>query len=202
MNNFVKNYTIKMKNLAFFASHTGSNFQSIVKNCWNGTIKANPKLLISNNSDSGAMLFAKQNNIKAYHISEKTSSDPDSEMLKILKENEIDLIVLAGYMKKIPLTLIKEFPDRILNIHPSLLPKFGGKGMYGMNVHKAVIEAGEKYSGLTVHFVNENYDEGKFLLQHQVEVLEYDTPESLQQRILVNEHIYYSLAIAKLIDEL
>lgn len=189
-----------MKNLAFFASHTGSNFQAIVKNCQNGNIQANPKILISNNSDSGAMAFAKENNIKTYHISDKTSLNPDNDILNALKDNEIDLVILAGYMKKIPAEVIKAYPNKILNIHPALLPKFGGKGMYGMNVHEAVIESKEQFSGLTIHYVTENYDEGEYLLQYTLKVNQDDTPETLQKRILEYEHLLYSRVIADLIN--
>lgn len=190
-----------MKNLAFFASHNGSNFKTIVNNCFNGSINANPKLLITNNSDSGAYKFAVENNISAYHISNVNCENPDVEILKILKENEIDLIILAGYMKKISPEIIKEYPNKILNIHPSLLPKYGGKGMYGMNVHKAVIENKEQYSGLTIHYVTEQYDEGEYLFQFAVKVEENDTPESLQSKILEYEHILYSKVIAELVSK-
>ena len=190
-----------MKKLAFFASHNGSNFQAIVTNCFNKSINAIPELLISNNSDSGAMIFAKENNIKAVHISDKTTSNSNQEILNVLKENKIDLIILAGYMKKIPSEVIKAYPNKIVNIHPSLLPKYGGKGMYGLNVHKAVIEAKEKFSGLTIHYITENYDEGEYLLQHQVEVQPDDTPETLQQRILAQEHLKYSEVIVSLVGE-
>jgi len=189
-----------MKNLAFFASHNGSNFQAIVKNCLNGNINANPKLLISNNSDSGAMKFASENNIKTYHISDKTSENPDKEILNVLLDNQIYLVILAGYMKKIPSEVIKLFPNKILNIHPSLLPKYGGKGMYGINVHKAVIEAGELFSGLTIHYVTENYDEGEYILQHTIKVNKDETAESLQKRILEFEHLLYSKVIAELVN--
>ncbi len=188
-----------MKKLAFFASHNGSNFKTIVKNCLNGQINATPELLITNNSNSGAYQFAKENNIKTYHISSLTHEDPDTEILKVLNENKIDLIILAGYMKKIPSEVIKAFPNKILNIHPSLLPKYGGKGMYGLNVHKAVVENQEIFSGLTIHYVTENYDEGEYLIQHTIKLNPDETPESLQARILEFEHIIYSRVIADLV---
>lgn len=189
-----------MKKLAFFASHGGSNFKSIVNNCLNGEIKAIPELLITNNSNSGAFQFAKEKNIPVYHISDLTHENPDEEILKILLKHDIDLVILAGYMKKIPSEVIKAFPNKILNIHPSLLPKYGGKGMYGMNVHKAVIENGEIFSGLTIHYVTEIYDEGEYLIQHTIKLNKDETPESLQARILEFEHILYSRVIADLVN--
>ncbi len=188
-----------MKKLAFFASHNGSNFKSIVKNCLNGSIKAEPTLLITNNSNSGAFLFAKENNIKAFHISNQTSNNPDEEILNILIKNNIDFIILAGYMKKIPSEVINKFPNKILNIHPSLLPKYGGKGMYGINVHKQVIENKELFSGLTIHYVTENYDEGEYLIQFAIKINEGESPETLQSRILEYEHLLYSKVIAELV---
>ena len=155
-------------NIAFFASHGGSNFQAIAEKINSGYINANAKLLISNNSDSFAIKRAKNLGIKAVHISSSQYQNPSdfhSALLELLRANEIDLIVLAGYMKKIPETIIRNYKNRILNIHPALLPKFGGQGMYGMNVHKAVIDAKEKRTGATVHIVNEVYDEGRILNQ-------------------------------------
>jgi phosphoribosylglycinamide formyltransferase-1 len=190
-----------MKKLAFFASHSGSNFKAIIKNCLNGTINAEPTLLITNNSNSGAFVFAKENKIAAYHISPLTSDNPDNEILEILLKHNIDLIVLAGYMKKIPADVIKHFPNKIINIHPSLLPKYGGKGMYGLNVHKAVIDNKELFSGLTIHYVTEKYDDGEYLIQFALKVNENETPESLQTRILEYEHLLYSKVIADLVKQ-
>ena len=120
--------------------------------------------------------------------------------INLLEKHKIDLIVLAGYIKKLPKEITDKFENRIINIHPALLPKFGGKGMYGMNVHKAVIEAKEKYSGPTIHFVDDIYDNGEILLQKKVEISADDTPESLQKKVLELEHVVYPEAI-KLLEE-
>lgn len=180
--------------LAVFASHEGSNMQSIIDASKSGKLSAEVVCIISNNSDSGALKRAAKEGIAGYHISSKNFPDENlftNELIKILKQHKVDLIILAGYMKIIPQKLIIEFKNRILNIHPALLPKFGGKGMYGMNVHRAVIEAGERESGPTVHLVDEIYDNGKILFQRKVKIEENDTPDSLAAKVLVEEHKIY-----------
>ncbi|MER3328448.1 MAG: phosphoribosylglycinamide formyltransferase, partial [Candidatus Kapaibacterium sp.] len=155
---------MKKLNIAFFASHGGSNFQSIVENIRSGYINANASLLISNNSDSFAFQRAEKLGVPYKHISSAQYEDKfafQSALLSVLSEYNVDLIVLAGYMRKIPISIIQKFENRILNIHPALLPKYGGQGMYGMNVHTAVHNAGESISGATVHIVSEEYDEGR-----------------------------------------
>ena len=117
------------------------------------------------------------------------------EMLAALEFADIDLIALAGYLRLVPAAVLKRYPDRIVNIHPALLPKHGGKGMYGSNVHRAVLAAGESVSGATVHYVNENYDEGRIIAQREVPVLPDDTPESLAARVLAVEHLLYPDAL-------
>ena len=147
-----------MKNIAIFASGGGSNFKAIHKNIELGDICAKIKLLVSNNSNSGAVEYAIENNIEIFIINEVRFSDiikGESFLLKKLVFNQIDLICLAGYMKLIPRMIVEKYDNCILNIHPALLPKFGGKGFYGMKVHKAVLESGAKESGATVHLVNE-----------------------------------------------
>ena len=148
------------------------------------------------------MEFAQQNGITTLHITEKqfASFDEFSEaMVERLKEHQIDFILLAGYMRKVPDAVVAAFPDRMLNIHPALLPKFGGEGMYGIHVHTAVLEAGETETGATVHFVNEEYDKGEILLQRTVPVLPDDTPETLAARVLECEHRLYPDALEKLL---
>jgi phosphoribosylglycinamide formyltransferase-1 len=185
--------------LAFFASHNGSNAQAIMDACATGRIKAQPVLLISNNADSGALARARREKIHAFHLSSKTHSDPaelDSTILDLLVKHEIDLVILAGYMRKLgPLTLTRYW-GRVLNIHPALLPKFGGKGMYGMNVHNAVIQSGETETGATVHIATETYDEGPIVAQKRIPVLRSDTPEALATRVLALEHALYVETVA------
>ena len=186
-------------NLGFLCSHSGSNMQAIIDNVKCGKLNANLCVAISNNLSSGALEKAKKENIPNYHISEKThSQNAELEIINVLKKHNVDTVILAGYMKKISQELINHFNNRVLNIHPALLPKFGGQGMYGMNVHKAVIEAKETFSGATIHLVNSNYDEGKILAQMQVPVFPEDTPEVLAARILEIEHQLYSDTLIKI----
>ena len=185
--------------LGFLCSHSGSNMQAIINNILSGKIDAKVGAVISNNSTSGAMQKAKAQNIPAFHVSEKEyNSRVDETIIKIFKQHNVNLIILAGYMKKVSQELIKAFNGRVLNIHPALLPKYGGRGMYGIRVHQAVIEAGDKISGATVHLVDANYDQGRILLQRQVDVLHNDTAEVLASRVLEIEHIIYSEVINKI----
>lgn len=194
---------MKRMNIAFFASHGGSNFQAIVENIKSGNIEANASLLISNNSDCYAFERAKALGVPCRHISSAqfdNSDDFNQELLNVLNRFEIDLIVLAGYMKKIPQILIKKYRNRILNIHPALLPKYGGKGMYGMNVHNAVYEAKESKSGATVHLVSEEYDEGRILKQLEITIEPEDNPEKIAEKVLAVEHILYTETIKDIVN--
>lgn len=194
-------------NISVFASGTGSNFEAILKACGKGQIESRIKLLITNNSGCGAAEIARRYGVNVIHISRKVFPGLDereygAKFLKILNENEIDFIVLAGYMKILPEELVKHYENRIINIHPALLPSFGGKGMYGINVHKAVIEAGVKVTGITIHYVNTEYDKGKIIYQKCVEVDESDDEYSLQKKVLKYEHEYYPVIISKLEKEI
>ena len=159
----------------------GTTLQAIIDNINNGTLNAKINLVVSDNKDAFGLERAKKDNIPTYIIERKTKEDIDIELDSVLGNYDIDLIVLAGYLKMIGSRLIDKYT--IINTHPSLLPKFGGKGMFGMNVHRAVIEAGEKISGPTVHFVNERYDEGNIISQTTVEITKNDTPESLAKKV-------------------
>jgi phosphoribosylglycinamide formyltransferase-1 len=192
-------------NISVFASGTGSNFLAILKAQKEGLIKSNISLLITNNSNCGAVSIANEFGVEVVHISRKVYpylSDKEyaNVFLDVLFKHSIDLIVLAGYMKMVEPEVVRNFRNRIINIHPALLPMFGGKGMYGINVHKAVIQAGVKVTGITIHCVNENYDEGKILFQKCIEVNETDDEYSLQKRVLELEHKYYPYVIS-LIEE-
>lgn len=191
--------------LAVFVSGRGSNFKAILDKIENGELKnAQIALVVSNNSDAGGLDLARQHRIATLHISARQypgEEEYQQALLKILKQYEIELILLAGYMKLLPPNVVAAYPDRILNMHPALLPKFGGKGMYGMHVHKAVLAAGEKESGATVHYVNEVYDEGLILAQKKVPVLSDDTPETLAARVLQAEHDLYWRAVDALINK-
>ena len=155
--------------------------QAIIDNIEKGNLDAKINLVVSDNKEAYALERAKNANIPTYIIAGKNKEEIDIELDNVLKEYDIDLIVLAGYLKMIGSRLISKYT--IINTHPSLLPKFGGKGMFGMNVHRAVIEAGEKISGPTVHFVNEHYDEGNIISQTTVEITKEDTPETLAKKV-------------------
>ena len=188
--------------LAVFCSGGGSNFKSIYRSIAEKPLNAEIVLCLSNRSQCGAMEFAHEHGIAAVHLTEKQFGSFDefaAAMLNRLKDAQIDIILLAGYMRKVPDAVVRAFTDKMLNIHPALLPKFGGEGMYGIHVHTAVIDAGETESGATVHFVNEEYDKGKILLQRTVPVLPGDTPESLAARVLACEHLLYPDALEKLL---
>lgn len=186
-------------NIAVFASHGGSDLQAIIDGCKNNMINANVAVVISNNGTSMALQRAKNENISSYHLSAKKSGSEDalaSEILDVLGANDIDMIFLAGYMRMLHISILEKYHNRIFNIHPALLPKFGGKGMYGMNVHTAVIEAKEKESGVSIHRVNAEYDSGEIVAQTTVPVLSGDTPEVLAARVLEREHEFLVEVIA------
>jgi phosphoribosylglycinamide formyltransferase-1 len=188
--------------LGFLASHGGSNMQAIIDACKAGRLDARPCVVISNNSDSMALERAKNEGIPHYHISSQTHPGPleDEEILRVLQRHGVDTVILAGYMKKLGPMTLQAYRGRILNIHPALLPKFGGKGMYGKRVHEAVLAAGEKVTGVTIHSVDENYDAGPIINQCQVPVLEGDTVDSLAERVLKHEHVLYVETLQKIAD--
>jgi phosphoribosylglycinamide formyltransferase-1 len=184
--------------LAVFASGGGSNLQALIDRFNKAAAPLlRVALVISDRQDAGALARARAAGIEAMHI-QVSGRPPDlstREMLAALEFADIDLIALAGYLRLVPAAVLKRYPDRIVNIHPALLPKHGGKGMYGSNVHRAVLAAGESVSGATVHYVNENYDEGRIIAQREVPVLPDDTPESLAARVLAVEHLLYPDAL-------
>ncbi len=186
-------------NIAVFASGRGSNFRAILTAIEEGQLPAHITLLLSNNSSSGALELARSLNIPAVHLSQKQCSSEEhyiGTMLNLLERHEVDLIALAGYMKRVPNSVIQKFRNRVLNIHPALLPAFGGVGMYGLRVHEAAIAAGVKVSGATVHIVDEEYDRGPIIVQRVVEVSPTDTPETLAAKILPVEHELYPKVLA------
>lgn len=185
-------------NLAVLASGGGTNLQAIIDAVEKGELCAEIKIVISNNSKAFALERARKHNIQALHLSHKQFATPeefDDRLLAVLKENQIDMILLAGYMKILSPTIIRAYRNKILNIHPALLPHFGGPGMYGTHVHEAVIKSGVKISGVTVHIVDEIYDHGAIVMQKAVEVKDNDTPESLAERVLKVEHQTYKEAV-------
>ena len=187
--------------LGFLASHGGSNMQAIIDQCLSRAIEGKPVILICNNPNSIAVERARDAQLTVEILNGRTHADQDQldrQMEKSLLEAGVDLVVLAGYMKKIGPTTLSTFSNRILNIHPSLLPKFGGQGMFGIRVHEAVVAAGESQSGATVHLIDNGYDQGKIIRQAMLKVDTSDTPATLQTRVLELEHILYPNTIAEI----
>ena len=185
-------------NMAVFASGSGSNFINLFNKTTNNNLNGKIVLLVSNNPNSGAVKFAKNNDISVKIINKfryKNKTIINKEYKSSLKENKIDLILLAGFMKKIPVDLIKIYRNKILNIHPSLLPKYGGKGFFGMNVHNAVFNSNEKFSGATVHYVNKDYDRGPILIQKKVEIQSCKGPNEIAKKVLKIEHEIFPKAV-------
>ena len=191
----------KKTRIAVFISGSGSNLQSIIDNIENGNLNCEISYVIADRKCFG-LERAEKHGIKSIMLDKKLFGNKLSDEISAILENGIektDYIVLAGYLSILSESFINKWNRKIINIHPSLLPKFGGKGMYGMNVHKAVIEAKETESGCTIHFVDTGVDTGEIILQIKVPVLSDDTPEILQKRVLEKEHILLIEGIKKLI---
>ena len=184
-----------MKNIAVLVSGGGTNLQSIIDAVEAGRINGQIKLVISNKEGAYGLERAKKHNIRA--VFEKD----EQAIIDIMKESQIDLVVLAGFLKILSPNFTKAFENRIINIHPSLIPSFCGKGYYGLRVHEAAVEYGVKVSGATVHFVDENADTGPIIRQETVEVLPEDSPKDLQQRVLKIEHRILSQVVADYCDD-
>ncbi len=190
-------------NIAVFASHGGSDLQAIMDGCKNNQINAKVAVVISNNGSSMALQRANDEGIPAYHLSAKKSGSEDAlavEILDVLSEYNVEMIFLAGYMRMLHVSVLEKYNNRIFNIHPALLPKYGGKGMYGMHVHTAVIEAKEQETGVTIHRVNAEYDSGEIVAQTKVPILEMDTPEILSERVLKREHEFLVEVISDIVN--
>ena len=189
--------------LGFLASGRGSNMLAILNDCKAGKLDAEPAVVISNNADAGALEYARDAGIPEFHLSSAThegESVLDDAITDTLKSNAVDWVILAGYMKKIGPKLLEEFKGKIFNIHPSLLPKHGGKGMFGLHVHESVLASGDTETGVTIHLVDGEYDQGRVLAQEVVKVEEDDTPEVLAVRVLKLEHRLYSETLQGVIE--
>lgn len=195
---FFPNKYKKTVRLAVFASGTGTNFRRIIDYFRNHK-KISVSVLVCDNPGAGAMDIARENGIPVIQIS-KGDLMEGRDLKKILGKNRIDFLILAGFLKKIPPVLIEAYPRRIINIHPALLPKFGGKGMYGARVHEEVIRSGDAKSGITIHFVDEHYDSGDVIFQKECAVEKGETAESLARKIHKMEHEYFAPQIEKLAD--
>ena len=185
-----------MKRLAIFASGEGTNTQHLIDYFKGSDVSI--ALIVCNNANANVLKRAQNSNIPTV-LTNKEEFYGGDVLVNRLKDEKIDLIVCAGFLWKIPNNILKAYPNKIVNIHPALLPKFGGKGMYGLNVHKAVIDSKEKESGITIHYLNEHYDEGKIILQKKCEVTINETPESLAQKVQMLEHEWYPKTIEQLL---
>jgi phosphoribosylglycinamide formyltransferase 1 len=188
-----------MHRLAIFASGTGSNAQKIIDHFKHST-EINVALIVSNKPDAGILQIAKAENIPVLLI-EKEKFFRGDAYLPELKQNGIDFIVLAGFLWKIPGMLIEEYPQKIVNIHPALLPKYGGKGMYGRSVHETVLASGDSETGISIHYIDELYDHGQIIFQARIKIDNEDTPETLVKKVQQLEHRYYPLVIEELLQK-
>ena len=186
-----------MKRIALFASGSGSNAEAIARH-FAGRADVQITLILTNNPEAGVIQRARRLHIPVVVFDKKTFYDTE-RIMELLVNQKVDLIVLAGFMMLIPEKLIRAFPEKMVNIHPALLPKYGGKGMYGHHVHEAVVAAGEAQSGITIHFVNEVYDEGKIIFQATCDLETTDTAEDVARKVQVLEHRHYPQVVDELI---
>ena len=187
----------KNKKIIIFASGDGTNVEQIIKYFKNNN-EVNIQLILTNNSNAGVLKRAKKHRIPAYFYNNEAFEN--KIVFEILNSLNPNLIVLAGFIRKISNKIISRFPNKIINIHPALLPSHGGKGMFGIEVHKSVIRSNDSKTGVTIHYVNSNYDEGKIIFQKSLKVDPSDSPESLFRRVQKLEYKYYSLIIEKLLN--
>ena len=190
-----------MINVALFASGDGTNAENLIT-YFSASKEVKIKLVVTNNPEAGVIKRAEAHKKNIQLISKLALTNYTDQIIDFLQTEKVDLIVLAGFLLKIPEKLIQSFPARIINLHPALLPKHGGKGMYGIHVHQAVINSKEKESGITVHYVNEEYDKGTTILQALCKVDENDTAEALAEKIHELEYFYFPKAVEKVIEEL
>ena len=187
--------------LGILASHGGTNLQAIIDACETGSIDAHVAVVVSNNSKSYSLQRARSSGIPAFHLSSQTHSkkkDLDLAIVGILKKYKVDLIILAGYMKRIGPIVLKAFHNRVINSHPALLPKYGGKGMYGDRVHEAVVKDKSEESGITIHLVDEEYDNGAIINQKIVAVDPFGGVDSVRDEIQRHEHIFWIETLNKI----
>lgn len=187
------------RHIAIFASGNGSNAENLIRHFNYSDKGTKVALVVCNRADAGVVGRANSLEVPVRVLGREEINKPDI-MLPLLEEYETDLVVLAGFLLMIPEFLVNRYAGRIVNIHPSLLPKFGGKGMYGRHVHKAVVEAGERVTGITVHMVSNEYDKGEILFQATTEVLDTDTPDSVEKKIHELERKYFPMVIEKVAE--
>jgi len=196
----INTYFCVMKKIAIFASGNGANAENICT-YFNDNKNVSVVLIATNKKDSFVVKRIKKFNIPVFCFRKEELNNTEVVQKK-LSECSVDFIVLSGFLLKIPKSITSLFPNKIINIHPSLLPKFGGKGMYGENVHKAVVDAKEKQSGITIHYVNNNYDEGNIIFQEKFSLIKNETSESLSKKVHGLEMKYFPLVIEKIINSL
>lgn len=180
--------------IAILASGRGSNAQKIVEYSKQAQSSYEVSCILSNRKSAGVLDFARNEGIRSRHVPKKMYSS-EFELLEYLFDQKVDLIVLAGFLKLIPKFLVEAFPKRIINIHPALLPKYGGKGMYGRHVHQAVFNAEENTSGMTIHYVDEHYDQGEIIFQVSRRITSSKSPNEIGERVLELEHCFYSKVV-------
>ncbi|WP_310554593.1 phosphoribosylglycinamide formyltransferase [Flavobacterium sp.] len=186
-----------MKRIVIFASGSGSNAEKIILQYKNNS-QGNVFGIFTNNPNAKVLEKAKKHNIESVIFSKDDLSN--GFVLEKINEIKPDLIVLAGFLLKFPKAIIEKYPNKIINIHPALLPKYGGKGMYGINVHKAVLENKETETGITIHYVNENYDEGAFIFQKSVTIEKCHSAEEIAEKVLELEHLYFPQIIKEILN--
>ena len=192
-----------LNQLGLLASHRGSNMQAVIDACNSGRLAAEPRVVISNNGDAEALVRARREHIPAYHLSLLTHPDPvalDTEILTALTRHQAGLVVLAGYMKRLGPRVLGHYRGRVINIHPALLPRFGGQGMYADRVHAAVLAAGETETGVSVHLVDAEYDCGPILAQCRIPVEPGDTVKTLAERVLACEHRFLVATLERILS--
>ena len=190
-------------NLGVLASHEGTTLQGLLDACASGRIQGRVAVVVSNNSDAGALRRARHAGVEAVHLSSKTHEDPaglDAAIRNVLIAADVDVVFLAGYMKKLGPLVLKAFEGRILNTHPALLPRFGGPGMYGDRVFEAVLEAGEAESGVSIHLVDADYDTGAIVRQCKVPVFRSDSVDALKERVRAREKEFVVETLADIAD--
>jgi len=190
--------------LGFLASHRGSGVQAVVDACASGRLAATPAVVISNNADAEVLLRAERAGLPHYHLSRATHPEPDAldaAILDALRSHQAELVLLLGYLRKLGPRTLAHYTGRVLNVHPARLPRFGGAGMYGDRVHAAVLEAGEKETGVTIHLVDGEYDTGPIVAQCTVEVRPGDTVTALAERVVAREHAFLVETLRRIVAD-
>lgn len=188
------------RNIAIFASGNGTNAENIIR-YFQDSGRACVELVLTNRKSAYVMERARSLNVPSAYVPKEEWEAEDS-VLSLLDDKKIDFIVLAGFLARVPDGILHAYPYKIINIHPSLLPEFGGKGMYGDRVHEAVVAAGEKETGITIHYINERFDEGEIIAQYTCPVLPDETPEEVAAKVHALEYRYYPQVIDRLVTEL